>query len=68
MMNFGVLIPIRLAAAAILRLVADGIRSDVGETLVELMRYKCSADHSRSTFAISLSADEPTSQRDRSQR
>ena len=55
MMNFGVLIPLRLAAAAMLRLVAAGIRSDVGETLVELMRYKCSAIHSTSTIVISLS-------------
>jgi hypothetical protein len=42
-MNFVVLMPLRLAAAAMLRLVAAGIRSDVGETLVKLMRYKCSA-------------------------
>jgi len=64
MMNFGVLIPIRLAAAAILRLVADGIRSDVGETLVELMRYKCSADHAASTTVMSFSVVEPAARRD----
>jgi len=42
-MNFGVLMPLRLAAAAMPRLVAAGIRSDAGEVLVGLMRYKCSA-------------------------
>jgi hypothetical protein len=55
MMNFGVLIPLRFAAAAMLRLVAAGIRSDVGETLVELMRYKCSANHFTSTIVVSSS-------------
>jgi hypothetical protein len=42
--------PRRLAAAAMLRLVAAGIRRDVGETLVELMRYKCSAFYNQSSF------------------
>jgi hypothetical protein len=48
-----------LAAAAMLRLVAAGIRSDVGETLVELMRYKCSADHTASTTVMGYSVIEP---------
>ena len=64
MMNFGVLIPLRLAAAAMLRLVAAGIRSDVGETLVELMRYKCSADNAASTTVMSFSVVEPAARRD----
>jgi hypothetical protein len=35
--------PLRFAAAAILRLVAAGILREVGELLVESMRYICSA-------------------------
>lgn len=66
-MNFGVLIPLRLAAAAMLRLVAAGIRSDVGETLVELMRYKCSAYHTTSTTVMGYSVIEPPRRRNRTQ-
>lgn len=42
-MNFCVLIPRRLAAAAIVRLVAAGIRTEVGEGVAEAMSYNCSS-------------------------
>src|ERR1022692_498882 len=58
--NLGVLMPRRLAAAAMLRLVAAGIRRDVGETLVKLMRYKCSAFSSQSSFIGCITTKNPT--------
>lgn len=60
MINFGVLMPRRLAAAAMLRLVAAGIRREVGEILVELTRYKCSAISIQSSFIGCITNKNPT--------
>lgn len=42
-----------------LRLAAAGIRRDVGETLVELKRYKCSAFCHQSSFAGCVTTKNP---------